>query len=415
MSIDVNETFDGTKIAQIAAERDQAAAVRRRVESGELRDNGDGTFTVLSGWDRGERLRLSTEDGAARILGEHGLDTFGDGKVALYSRQTEWFGLGQVVPDGLDNIHDVLELIGGPMDYSKRPAFYQDPMTGEFREIPGTFAAVWQDQDGQTGAMGTVGKVYRHAQDAAAAEFLFDLIGERVVFESVGRMQRNAKFFAGLRLRDDMIIDPGGIADPIRQYLYLINSHDGTGKLTMVVTPWRIRCQNTERFAVRDARASWGVRHTTNWNSDARKREARNALGLTESYYAAWRDEESELLAYRLTTGDIDRFFGLVEDLDPAGAWKRPEENAGRGATIYRNRMDRIAQRLGESTRELGRNAYAAERAVTAYLDHDITRRTSSSWGGVSVGDARRGIALLGNDDDKKARLHDGLLALARR
>jgi phage/plasmid-like protein (TIGR03299 family) len=334
--------------------------------------------------------------------------------VALYSRQQEWFGLGQVVPDGLDNIHDVLALIGGEMEYSKQQAYYQDMMTGEMKPIPDTFAAVWMDQDGKNNAMGTVGKVYKHAQDAKAAEFLFDLVGERVVFESVGRMQNNAKFFAGLRLREDMVIDPQGIADGIRQYLYLLNSHDGTGKLTMVVTPWRIRCKNTERFAVRDAKSSWGVRHTTNWDSGARKAEARAALGLTERYYTTWRAEEEELLGYKLTGREIDKFFSLVEDLDPAGAWKKPEEVKGRGVTIYRNRMDKLSELLGENMRALGRTGYAAERAVTQYLDHELTRRTSSSWGGVSIEQARRGIALLGNDDDKKARLHDGLLALAR-
>lgn len=412
--MDVNQQFDTTKLAQIAAEQDKAAAVRQRVDAGELRDNGDGTYTVLQGWDRGERLRLEVRDGSAEILADHGLDTMDDGRVKFYSRQQEWFGLGQIVPDGLDDIHAILDVIGGPLEYSKQPAFYKDLMTGEFKPIPDTFAAVWMDQDGRNAAMGTVGKVYKHAQDAPAAEFLLDLVGERVVFESVGRMQNNAKFFAGLRLREDMVIDPQGIADRVRQYLYLINSHDGTGKLTLVVTPWRIRCKNTERFAVRDARTSWGVRHTTNWDSDARKAEARTALDLTVRYYAGWRAEEEELLGYRLTGREIDKFWAVVEDLDPAGGWKRPEEDKGRGATIYRKRRDRLEKLLAENVRALGRNGYAAERAVTSYLDHETKRQTSSAWGKVPVEQARRGIALLGNDDDKKARLHGGLLELAR-
>jgi phage/plasmid-like protein (TIGR03299 family) len=409
---DVNRQFDASKLDQINAEADKAAAVARRVQAGELRDNGDGTFTVLTGWDKGERLRLSVVNGAAAILADHGLDTFGDGKVALYSRQQEWFGLGQIVPDGLDNIQDVLALIGGEMEYSKQPAYYRDLMTGEMQPIPDTFAAVWMDQDGKNAAMGTVGKVYKHAQDAHAAEFLFDLIGEQVVFESVGRMQNNAKFFAGLRLREDMVIDPQGIADGIRQYLYLINSHDGTGKLTLVVTPWRIRCKNTERFAVRDAKTSWGVRHTTNWDSDTRKAEARTALGLTTRYYAAWKAEEHELLAHPLNGREMDKFWDIVDGLHET--WAKPEETKSRGAGIYRNRRDKLEELLGDNMRQLGRNAYAAERAVTNYLDHETTRRTSASWGGVKIEQARRGIALLGNDDDKKARLHEGLLVLAR-
>lgn len=409
--MDVNESFDSTKLAQIAAATDKAAAIAAKVEAGELRDNGGGSYTVLTGWDQGERIRLSS---SGDILAEHGLDMLANGQAALYSRQNEWFGLGQIVPDGLDSIHDVLELIGGPMEYSKQPAFYKDVMTGEFKAIPDTFAAVWMDQDGGNAAMGTVGKVYKHAQDAPAAEFLFDMIGESVVFESVGRMQNNAKFFAGLRLREDMVIDPAGIADGIRQYLYLINSHDGTGKLNLMVTPWRIRCRNTERFAVRDAKASWGVRHTTNWDSAARKAEARTALGLTASYYQNWKAEEMELLGANLNGVNIDKFWNVVETLDATGAWAKPEEVKGRSATIYNNRRDSLEELLGANMRTLGRNAYAAERAVTEYLDHQITRRTSSSWGGVDLADARRGIALLGNDDDKKARLHEGLLTLAR-
>ena len=410
----MNDNFDSTKLAQISAEADKAAAVARRVASGDLRDNGDGTYTVLTGWDAGERLRLNTENGAAQILAEHGLDTLPDGRAALYSRQQEWFGLGQIVPEGLDSIHDVLELIGGPLEYSKQPAFYPDVMTGKPRPIPDTYAAVWMDQDGQNAAMGTVGKIYTHAQDALATEFLFDLIGEQIVLESVGRMQNNAKFFAGLRLREDMIIDPAGIADGIRQYLYLLNSHDGSGKLNLMVTPWRIRCRNTERFALRDAKASWGVRHTTNWDSAARKTEARTALGLTANYYHNWRGEEMELLGFTLTGPRIDDLWNIVDELDPAGSWRKPEQEKGRAVTNYTTRRNKLEGLLGKNMRALGRNGYAAERAVTEYLDHEVTRRTSSSWDGVPVDQARRGIALLGSDDDKKARLHEGLLTLAR-
>jgi phage/plasmid-like protein (TIGR03299 family) len=407
---DINAAFDASKLDQINAAADKAAALQRKVENGELRDNGGGSYTVLTGWDQGETIRLSSE---GQIVGEHGLDTMDDGRAKLYSRQREWFGLGQIVPDGLDNINEVLELIGGPLEFSKQPAFYQDLMTGEFVPVPDTFAAVWMDQDGKNAAMGTVGNRYTHAQDTMATDFLFDLVGESVVFESVGRMQNNSKFFAGLKLRDDMIIDPEGIADGIRQYLYLINSHDGTGKLNFMVTPWRIRCRNTERFAVRDAKSSWGVRHTANWGSDARKAEARTALGLTANYYANWRDEQMELLGHNLTGVSIDKFWAVVDDLATDGTWAKPEGEKGRGVTIYNNRRDSLEELLGKNVRELGRNAYAAERAVTEYLDHQITRKTSS-WGDTSKDDARRGIALLGNDDDKKARLHTGLLSLVR-
>lgn len=397
---DVNAAFDASKLDQINAAANRLAVLAEKVANGELRDNGNGTFTVLTGWDRNETIRYTE----GKFVAEHGLDTMADGRAKFYSTQREWFGLGQIVPDGLDDIHKVLELIGGALEFSKRPAFYQDPKTGEFREIPNTFAATWTDLDMNSGAMGTVGKVYKHAQDDEAASFLLDLIGDKVVWESVGRMNNNAKFFAGLRLREDMVIDPSGIADGIRQYLYLINSHDGTGKLNFIVTPWRIRCRNTERFAVADAVSSWGVRHTGSWDSDSRKREARTALGLTANYYQQWQAEQMELLGLKLTGTMIDKFWSVVDNIDGENGWARPEDK-GRGLTMYQNRRDSLEELLATNMRDLGRNAYAAERAVTEFLDHKVSRRKD---------EARLGAALLGNDDDKKANLHYGLLSLAR-
>jgi phage/plasmid-like protein (TIGR03299 family) len=413
MTIDVNAQFDASKMDQLSAAANKGQKLAQMVADGELRDNGNGTYTATTGWDRGETFRYDTTDTSGQIIAAHGLDLQANGNAALYSRQREWFGLGEIVPDGLSSMEEILALIGGELQYTKQVAYYKDLMTGELREIPNTFAAVWMDQDGGNAPMGTVGSVYRHAQDTEAAAFLLEMIGQEVVWESVGRMNNNAKFFAGLRLAEDMVIDPSGINDGIAQYLYLINSHDGSGKLNCYVTPWRIRCGNTERFAVRDALSTWGVRHTANWNSSAKQAEASKTLGLTTAYYTQWRAEEEALLARTVTGSDTDKFWALVGDLAADGTWKFPGETPGRSLTMYRNRTDKIEERLGQNFTDLGRNLYAAERAVTQYIDHDAPRKTSKSWGGTSLTEARKGIALVGNDDDKKARLHTGLLTLA--
>lgn len=413
MTASLNDQFRDTKLAQIAKERDKAAAVQRRVDSGELRDNGNGTYTVLTGWDAGETIRLSIVDGSAQILAEHGITEVG-GKTALYSRRPAWHGLGEIVPEGIDNIDDVLDRIGGALEYTKQPVFYRDLMTGEMKPVADVFASVWMNQDGGNDALRgvTVGKTYKHAQDAEAARWTQDLIGERAVYESVLRLQNGAKFAVGIRLLDHMVIDPQGIADAVAKYLYVVNTHDGSGKLTTVVTPWRFECENTERFGVRDATASWGVRHTTNWNSEARQQEARRALGLTDRYYEQWQKEEEALAQ---TSIEIDKFWEIVHGLDPQGTWQRPEEEKGRAATIYRNRMENLEILLGQNMTHLGRTLYAGERAVTQYLDHKQSRRTSSTWGQTPLEGARRGMALLGVDDDKKTRLHRQLLTLTSR
>lgn len=46
---DLNAQFRATKLDQIRGEQDKAAAVARRVAAGELRDDGGGLYTVLTG------------------------------------------------------------------------------------------------------------------------------------------------------------------------------------------------------------------------------------------------------------------------------------------------------------------------------------------------------------------------------
>src|SRR5205085_2402712 len=115
------------------------------------------------------------------------------------------------------------------------------------------------------------------------------------------------RVFVAMRLREGIRIDAGGVDDEIVPFLVALNSHDGLSQFQVVVTPWRPVCANTERFAVRDARMRWGVRHTVN----ARERldEARRTLGLTAAYYRAFAAEEETLARTRVA---IDEFRDLI-------------------------------------------------------------------------------------------------------
>jgi len=407
-SIDRNAEFAQTKLAQIQGERDKEQAIRDRVANGELRDNGNGTFTVLTGWDAGETIRatLNAEGRIEQILAEHGV-TEVNGKLAIYSRRPTWYGQGQIVPEGMDDIEQIIDLIGGPLEYSKQPVFYRDLMTGEFKPVEEVFAAVWMDQDGRNDALRgkTVGSTYKHAQDVEAARWTQDLVGERCVYESVVRLRGKSKFAVGIRLVDDMVIDPEGIADAVAKYLYVVNTHDGSGKLTTMVTPWRIECANTERFGLRDASATWGVRHTTNWNSEARQQEARRTLGLVDKYFERFKRDEEALAQSEIT---MKQFWELVRDIYPA-----PEEETKRSTSLDDRRIETISGLFSANTRRLGRTAYAAERTLTEFLDWKKDVRPGRSFKGDLMA-ARTTLAMEGAEDDTKTRVHKQLLTLAR-
>jgi hypothetical protein len=71
---------------------------------------------------------------------------------------------------------------------------------------------------------------------------------------------------------------------------------------------------------------------------------------------------------------------------------------------------------LAEETERTGRTAYAAERAVTDYLDHYAPIRPSAASGLKGNKPVARGLRLLeGTDDDVKSTAHRRLMLLRQR
>src|SRR6185369_17005818 len=204
----------------------------------------------------------------SEVLGRDGLDTT-TGQAALYTTTPAWHGLGTVIPGGVSDVDEVLALAHIDWEVSLRPAHYlwrDGPRT-----VPEKFVTVREDTGN---ALGVVGRHYTPLQNRESFEFLQDLV-ERydVVFESAGALRDGRRTFVSLRLPDTVVIDADGIHDEIVPFLAALNSHDGSTPFTVVATPWRPVCGNTERFAVRDAYTKWTVRHTA--NATGRMEEAR--------------------------------------------------------------------------------------------------------------------------------------------
>jgi phage/plasmid-like protein (TIGR03299 family) len=252
--------------------------------------------------------------------------------------------------------------------------------------------------------LGVVGKVYKPFQPVQSFKFLEDVTGKYgLTWESAGLTASN-RLFVTVKLPEDIEIDIDGVKDIIQPHLAVLDSWDGNSSMTALVTPWRIRCGNTERFAVRDAASKWTVRHTT--NALDRVEEARNSLGLSVKYLEVFKAEEQKLAQTDL---EIAEFRSLID-----GLWEETEprsEQTVRTRNKNERRDDVLEGMWGAQVRETGRNAYSAERVVTDYLDHVAPR--------LAVGDklaAARATAILeGADDDKKTKAHRQLLTLTNR
>src|SRR5262249_45330818 len=232
-TVDVNDAFRPERIGQIAAayrERDaaaarfaeRAAAFDARVEAGEIRDNGNGTYTSLTGYDRGEVWTIQRQPGQIPlILPQSGLDIV-DGKAQLYTAVPAWHELGNVIPGGTTDIADVLRL--GGIDFTIVTIPHAYDWKGERIEAAGGFDNVGSD----TGFLPSVaGSRYTAAQPREQLTFLQEL-AERfdVPFESAGPLNGGKQVFVSMRVPDSMVVDAGGINEQIPLFLVCINPND---------------------------------------------------------------------------------------------------------------------------------------------------------------------------------------------
>jgi phage/plasmid-like protein (TIGR03299 family) len=419
--IDVNEAFAAEKADQIGAayqrvedgkarmadflsgktQAELDAKLAEQVASGKIRMVSPDRYEVLEGWDRNEYFsvqRARNPGEVALVLPEHGLDT-STGKVAVYSAVPMWHELGNAIPGGVSDIDEVLRLGGIAFTVKQAPAFFTDD-NGKRVIVPGQFVN-YRDDTQQP--LGMVGKIYTPAQNREGFEFLQDISGKYgVLWESAGALRGGSKVFVSMRLPEDIRIDAEGVNDIVRPFLTFGNDHSGNGKVTCRVTPWRPICGNTERFSVRDAITTWGTRHTRNWKE--RAEEARRSLGLAVEYFDAFKAEEESLIQTRI---ELKAFDDLI-----AGLWEpATEDSSKRQVTIASRRDDQLHELFGIEAKRVGQNAYAAERAVTAWLDHAAPRRVTSD----KLAAARATAVLEDADGDLKSKAHRQLLTLVNR
>lgn len=410
------EAYNAAIPERVAAAEAAAAALRKtteeRIARGELMSLGGGRYRVMTGWDAGETWTTRQVAGIPQpmVLPESNLDVT-TGKAALYTRVPEWHGLGNVVPAGVSDLDEVLKLGGIDFEVIQVPTLYRRPArrleNGEripaaTVEVPDSFINVRSD----TGApLGVVGKIYTPIQNWTAGAWLQDLVRDHgVVFESAGATYEGKHVFIGMRLPEDVELDlADGVLDIIRPYLYWMNNHDGQGKAKVTVSPWRVACGNTERFNLRDAVATWGVRHTTNATSDANLAEARRTLGLSVKYFDAFKAEEEALARTEL---ELREFEALAAEIYP-----RPDSDAtDRIKRAWDDRQGTLRTMYQAETGKLGKTAYAAERAFTDYYDHVAPRKVT----GDKLAAARATAIIEGSDDRAKAVVHEKLLLRTR-
>ena len=287
-------------------------------------------------------------------------------------RETPWHGLGAVLARPPASVAEAIEASGLGWIVAKEPIAIDrgetpsaDWWTPRWEEIPGYFATVRQDT---REALGIVGERYRIVQNHEAFAFIDQLLGSAIHFETAGSLHGGRRVWALATLPDH--VEVGG--DPVRPYVLLMNSHDGSTAVIAATTPIRVVCQNTLNWGLKDARQKFSIRHTEAVTQ--RVHEARRVLDLSIDYYSQFKRHGDRLASEHCT----ERQLRVVLDkLYPSGIADSPSSRTRRSRQYTKDRIAALFLH-GNTQGNAPHSKWAAVNAIVEYGDWIRPRRSSA-------------------------------------
>lgn len=222
-------------------------------------------------------------------------------------RVTPWHGLGTIIQDAVTS-EEAIKLAGLDWKVITKPIEYNGVESGY------NFT-VREDTDT---LLGVVGGRYKPVQNFEAFDFMDDLLGTGVTYETAGSLSSNKRIWLLAKMPDTVIMD-----DVIEPYMCLTNNHDGCGSLKVLMTPVRVVCQNTLNLAIKESKRTWLVRHTG--DLAGKIAAAKQTLGLATEYMNSFKLESEELYRIKIAPPQFDalkeRMFPVTSEMG-----KRKEE-----------------------------------------------------------------------------------------
>jgi phage/plasmid-like protein (TIGR03299 family) len=293
----------------------------------------------------------------------HNLDTT-DGVTSFVSARTMgWHQLGELLPEEF-TAEQAMEYgkLGG-WDVRKTPAYTIDEKTGLTVPMTGCFATVRDNpvREGQVDFLGYVGNSYRIVQNEDHAEFLNTLVDESGAhFDTAGAINGGRTVFITMKLPGHMMI---GGKDQVDLHIAAVNTHDGTGSFTIMVTPVRIVCENTLNCAYSNHSNIFRIRHTSGLHHSLASR-AREVLDMTFDYADAFQAEAEKLIN---TTMTFAQFEAIIEK-----EFGAPEDASLASHTRANTKIEEIMELFAEAQTQEGirDTAWAGFNALTEWNDH---------------------------------------------
>jgi len=298
-----------------------------------------------------------------------------DGQVAFALRGAPaWHGLANVT-FGQDDFVSTSQMLQGAMLANWDVRLETVPVPDNYRVLKDSYYVLRTNPfDQGTDVLAVVGDRYRTLQNEDLFAFGDNLLDGSGYWESAGSIRDGRTVFGSLKLDREIVIDPSGIGDKTDLYLLVTTSHDGSSAVQAMTTPVRVVCQNTLNVALRGAKQSFKVRHSS--TVEGRIAEARETLGLAFAYADRWEIEANELFQANIT----DKQFGdIVKALYP-----EPDRvtSAKASVTKYDDKVsDIFALYNGVTQTGIRGTAWGALNALTEKLDYGRKGRKGSDDG----------------------------------
>ena len=233
---------------------------------------------------------------------------------------------------------------------------------------------------------GGFSKDFRPIQNKDAFKLISDLSGvTNVQLKNCGQWGNGAGVFAQVSMGD---ISVGSRGDRVGKYLSLVNSHDGSRALTILITPYRFFCMNQIGKAVNSARKSEStfisIRH--NASAEERMNELVKTVHIADEVFQYNAEIYNKMDSMKINEEYVKETLSKLFPL---------EHDDGRGRTIWENRIRHIKDRFysADSGRVDRYTAWNLYNAIQGTVQHE-SRNTLTKNRSVLMGE----IAKFSND-----------------
>lgn len=281
---------------------------------------------------------------------------------SLFSvRQVPWHGIGKIL-DTPPTSDDAILQAGLGWSIDKTPIHLPNGSV-----IPDHYANVRSDTQE---SLGIVTGRYSIVQNREAFTFMDTLIASGDVrYETAGSLRNGRTIWAQARLEDSNRFNLLG--DRTVPYIFLANTHDGTGSVRVMVTPVRIVCNNTLNLATKQAQRSWSATHVG--AIQAKMKEAERTLSNVEDYLTSL-EEQAELLSQVKLSND--KILDILNAVLPHDS--KASERVNRTLAAKR---EGIANALtAPDIRKFQGTGWALVNATTDFLQHSEAMRMTDTF-----------------------------------